>query len=278
VDGFQEKSMLRILIKKAAMCRAMIVLVLCLIAGPALAGEPGGELKMNDISGILQEAQEKAKELPPPVNDHTAAAGGEAAGMLMEKFNAPSYQAVIREEQQRLRESVFKDVLDKSMREGHQPLLEEPAAGAERIYLFVSSSVPLATLRNYAAMINHVRDGRITMVLRGFVGGMKKVGPTLEFIGDILKKDPACDLGKTRCDSFQVTIHVDPEIFQRFQIENVPAMAYLPGGDDQDQAEFLIILGDVSLDFMLERINREAKSGSLRTIIAALRSGKESGE
>lgn len=269
--------MLRIRIKNTVMLGTAIVLVLCLSAGYSLAGEPDRELRMNDITGILHEAQEKAKRLLPPVNDH-AGEGKTAADVLMEQFSSPAYQDVILEEKQRLQARVFKDILGESLLQSKNHPPAEAALGTERIYLFVSSSIPLTTLRNYAVMIDRARTGKIIMVLRGFVGGMKKIRPTMEFIGEIVKKDPACDLDKTRCDSFQVNIQIDPELFQRFQIQEVPAVTYLPEGEDQDQAEPLVILGDAALDFMLERINREANSNGLKTIITALRSGKGSGE
>lgn len=198
----------------------------------------------------------------------------------MEQFNAPAHQAKIRDEQQRLQETVFKDVLGEAMptKDGTQPSAQA-AVNFERLYLFVSSSVPLPTLRNYAAMIDRAKTSLITMVLRGFVGGMKKAGPTMAFIGDILKKDPACDLGKGRCDSYQVNIQIDPERFQRFRIDDVPALVYLTVNDDEQTPDDpLIIIGDASLDALLERINKEAKSHSLQALIAALRGGVNHGE
>lgn len=260
------------------MLRIFFVCLLCLAARSALAGEPVKELELNDISGILREAGGQAKNLPPPANGQ-AAAGESIAGALMEQFNAPAYQAKIRDEQQRLQKTVFKDVLRETMQtDGTQPSAQA-AANAERLYLFVSSSVPLATLRNYATMIDRAKTSQVTMVLRGFVGGMKKAGPTLAYISEILKKDPSCDLSKGRCDSYQVNIQIDPERFQRFRIDEVPALVYFTANDDeQGQGEALIVSGDVSLDTLLERINREEKSPSLQTLIAALRGGVNHGE
>ncbi|MDD5759829.1 MAG: type-F conjugative transfer system pilin assembly protein TrbC [Desulfobulbaceae bacterium] len=275
--GFPKKGLLRLLMM--TMARILFVCLLCLAAKCALAGEPGKELKMNDISGILREAEGQAKKLPPPANNQ-ATAGENAAGALIKQFNAPSYQAMIREEQQRLRETVFKDVIGEAMpTDGTQTQVQASTNIGERLYLFVSSSVPLATLRNYASMIDRAKASQVTMVLRGFVGGMNKAGPTMAFIGEILKKDPACDLNKGRCDSYQVNIQIDPERFQRFRIEEVPALAYLTASDDEQTPDDpLIITGDASLDALLERINGEAKSPSLQTMIAALRGGVNHGE
>ena len=262
------------------MARILFVCLLCLAARYALAGEPVKELELNDISSILREAEGQAKKIPPP-NNSQASAGGSTARALMEQFNAPSYQSKIRDEQQRLRETVFKDVLRESM-PSDGPLTQVQASTniGERLYLFVSSSVPLVTLRAYAAMIDRAKADQITMVLRGFVDGMKKAGPTMAFISEILKKDPLCDLNKSRCDSYQVNIQIDPERFQRFRIEEVPALAYLAVSDDEQGqgGEAYIVIGDASLDALLERINRETKKPEIQTLIAALRDGVNKGE
>jgi len=258
-------------------------IILCFIASQTFAGDQSStDLKMRDVSKVLNTAQEKAKELKLPENGQADDCGcQEAAGKVMEKFNSPDFQARMQNEQQRLQDTVFNDILTESLPQNDQ---NSPAAAgfhAEQLYLFVSSSVPLNTLRNYAAMIDRVRAGEIIMVLRGFVGGMKKIRPTMEFIGEVIKKDPACDLAKEKCDSYQVNIQVDPQLFQRFAIEEVPALAYLPSNVDKaegKQADPIIINGDASLDYLLERINQEAKNADLNTLIAALRGGIGHGE
>lgn len=276
MDGLPETSLLRLLMM--TMVRIFFICLLCWAAN-SLASEPVKELELNDLSGLLREAEGQAKKMPPPVNLHGTAGEG-TAGALMERFNAPAHQAKIRDEQQRLRETVFKDVLREARpaTDGTQPSAQA-AANSERLYLFVSSSVPLATLQQYAAMIDRAKSSQITMVLRGFIGGMKKAGPTMAFIGEVLKRDPTCDLSKSRCDSYQVNIQIDPERFQKFRIDEVPALVYLTANDDeQPPGDPLIITGDASLDALLERINGEAKSPNLQTLIAALRGGVNHGE
>lgn len=259
------------------MVRILIVCLLWLTASGALAAESGKELEMNDITGVLREAEGQAKKLPPLANDQDTA-GERAAAAFMEQFNAPAYQAKIHDEQQRLQETMFKDTLRDAMPPNGKPLAPE-APQAERLYLFVSSSMPLATLRAYAATIDQTKTNQVTVVLRGFVGGMHKGGPTMTLIGEMLKKDPACNLGKSKCDSYQVSVQIDPEQFQRFRIDEVPTLVYLKADhDDQKQGEPLMVSGDASLEALLERINREAKSPGLQTLIAALRGGVNQGE
>ncbi|MEW6290779.1 MAG: type-F conjugative transfer system pilin assembly protein TrbC [Thermodesulfobacteriota bacterium] len=274
--------MLRVLKRITVMAGATILLALYLAAGHAFAGgKSATDLKMNDISGVLQEAQEKVKELQLPKQDPADNCGcQEAAGKLMEKFNAPDHQAMMRDEQQRLRETIFKDILSESTPQSEQHSLPEAASNSAQLYLFVSSSVPLTTLRNYAAMIDRAHVAQVIMVLRGFVGGMKEIRPTMEFIGEILKKDPACNLIRNKCDNYQVNIEIEPLLFQRVAIDEVPALAYLPVSENDTegkQTEPLIVNGDAGLDYLLERINREAKSAELNTLIAALRDGIRNG-
>lgn len=277
MDGLQEKSMLRVL---KIMTGLVAALSFSLVAGLALAdGGTTTALKTKDISGVLEEAQEKTKDLRLPDDGQADGCGClEAAGKIMEKFEAPEHQARIQEERQRLQESIFKNLLpDGPMPQAYTDSLPKTAAGGQRLYLFISSSMPMATLRNYAATIARAEASGITMVMRGFVGGMKKIRPTMEFIGAVLKKNHDCDFAKEKCDSFQVNVQVDPELFQKLQIREVPALAYLPGNDGEAEtapADATIVYGDAGLDYLLEKINREAQNEGLQKLIAALRGGK----
>jgi len=267
--------MLRVLKKMTGLVTAFSF---SLAAGLALAdGGTAMPLKTKDISGVFKEAQEKAKEMRLPDDGQADDCGcREAAGKVMEKFEAPEHQAMLQEERQRLREGIFKNILPDPAGQAYPDSQPKSAAGGgQRLYLFVSSSMPMATLRSYAATISRAEASGITMVMRGFVGGMKKIRPTMEFIGAVLKKNPACDFTKEKCDSFQVNIQVDPELFQKLQIREVPALAYLPGNESETaQADAMIVYGDTGLDYLLEKINREAQNEGLQKLIASLRGGK----
>lgn len=267
--------MLRLLKNIVAITGLVLVCIFCLAIIPTAAGDNrmAPAISMTDLSVVLEEAKSKEKGLQLPGNDEETYGCREAAVRSMTEVNAPEFQKRLHDERQRLQETLFKDALATSAQQkGRNPsAAPQPSL---RLYLFVSSSVPQTTLRNYAAMLDRVGSGRISMMLRGFVGGMKELRPTMEFIGGILKKDPACDLLPEKCASYQVEIQVDPQLFQRFKIESVPALAYLPGmanDGEEAHAEPLIISGDAGLDYLLERINREVKSPELEQLIADLR-------
>jgi len=116
-----------------------------------------------------------------------------------------------------------------------------PLSDGDRLYIFISSSLPTDTLRAYVQDLNDLGEPNITLVLRGFVGGMKKVKPTLDFIEGLVKQDPACD-GSEPCAYYRANIDIDPLAFRYFGIKRVPAVAFinnvrLVNGDDSIGAE-----------------------------------------
>ena len=153
----------------------------------------------------------------------------------------------------------------------------------ERIYIFVSSSVPKDTLRNYARDLDRLGQPRMSIVMRGFVGGMTKVRPTLEFLRGVLFKDENCDSDK--CDVCRAPVLIDPLLFRRYGIEVVPAVVYAKGArvtdstvsegvkEGAETGDYYVLYGDAALDGALEIINREAISRSLDCLVWKIRRG-----
>ena len=154
----------------------------------------------------------------------------------------------------------------------------------ERIYIFVSSSVPKDTLRNYARDIDRLGQPRMSIVMRGFVGGMTKVRPTLEFLRGVLFKDENCDSDK--CEAYRAPVLVDPLLFRRYGIEAVPAIVYARGvkgvdstvsegvKEEVETKEHYILYGDAVLDGALEILNSVARVRSLDCLVWKLRRGE----
>lgn len=152
----------------------------------------------------------------------------------------------------------------------------------ERIYIFVSSSVPKDALRNYARDLDGLGQPRMSIVMRGFVGGMTKVRPTLEFLRGVVFKDESCNSDK--CEAYRAPVLIDPLLFRRYGIEAVPAIVYARGVRIMDSTvsegikagaetgDYYILYGDAALEGALELINREVRSGSLDCLVWKLRS------
>ena len=82
----------------------------------------------------------------------------------------------------------------------HSPAARGKLGSDERIYLFISSSMPLQTVRNYAASVARLGDPGIVLVMRGFIEGMTKIQPTIRFIGTVLQRDPSCNPPEGECE------------------------------------------------------------------------------
>jgi len=138
------------------------------------------------------------------------------------------------------------------------------------VYVFISSSVPLDTLRNYARAIDRLGYDNIFMVMRGFVGGMKYIRPTIDFISSILKKDSSCDFASgEQCEVFSAAVNIDPLLFRAYNISEVPAIVYARGVSVSDSAlsegladnatykDAYVVYGDVSIEYAVKKIKEE---------------------
>lgn len=120
----------------------------------------------------------------------------------------------------------------------------------DRPILFISSSIPLDVLRKYANQLHAIDGG--TMVLNGFIGGSKKMMPTLKFIASILNEDAECE--DPTCKKLNVDVIIDPVLFDHHEITSVPAFTvyknktYIErckGGQAVENA--VVIFGDASV-------------------------------
>ena len=90
--------------------------------------------------------------------------------------------------------------------------------------LFVSSSMPTATLRTYAAQIEKARG---VIAFRGMPGGMTKVAPMAKLTAEMLRLDPGCE--GPACVMRDIQVIVDPLVFRQHGVARVPALAMIPG-------------------------------------------------
>ncbi|EKD40848.1 MAG: type-F conjugative transfer system pilin assembly protein TrbC [uncultured bacterium] len=255
--------------------------------------QPIQKFNMTGISKRLDQSSDLAGKLEVPKNKF-ADQGLAQAQLAADKFNSPEFQAKITKEKDRLSKEVFGDIIKEYYPDSQK---KEPAKtpgeqleDTERIYVFFSKSMPEHTLRNYISMISKAQDPNITMVMRGFIGeGLKKMKPTLNYIRELRQKDPNCNPIKAECDLYSINIIIDPLLFQRYHVETVPMVVFARGvisknGDSErnesegnpekaDVGQSFEISGDAPLDYMLERINAEAKRPTLEGTIAKMRSG-----
>lgn len=139
--------------------------------------------------------------------------------------------------------------------------------------LFVSSAMPVATLRTYAGQLE--RAGGV-MAFRGMPGGMRQVAPMAKLSAAILRIDPGCD--GPACAMRDVQLIVDPLVFRQHGVTRVPALAMVPGDPTQPYCERdetaprarHLVFGDAALTGLLEEYGRLGGGEEVRDALARL--------
>jgi len=88
-----------------------------------------------------------------------------------------------------------------------------------RAILFASSSIPLTTLRTYAAQLEKING---VIVFRGVPGGISAIKPIVELTHKIILKNPDC--AGQDCEVFDIGVILDPLIFGNNGVDRVPAI------------------------------------------------------
>ena len=130
------------------------------------------------------------------------------------------------------------------------------------IYVFVSSSMPIETIRNYIKQTEPIKRQTV-FLLRGFVGGVKKFRPTWNYVMEILcgTSNPS-ELESSDC--LEAFIDINPILFDEFGIDTVPAVMVRESGAAgecgvEGTGTWYRSSGDAPLLYHLEKM---AKKGS----------------
>jgi len=230
--------------------------------------------QLNVVSTIMDKAKEDSKKMTLPENAY-GKEGLSAAKKAAEAFHSPGLQEQIQCEQQRLETEVFGDFITSWKKKDTVEKQSEQNGNlgeTERVYLFFSSSVPDATVRLYLSAIADAGESNVIPVMRGFVGGISDMATSTEYFSRILKIDLDCQDTEVPCQRYQTAIKLNPVLFAQYGITRVPALVYA------NEENGFLIQGDAGLDYLLERINREANSPSLAKLIRKLQGGNEQTE
>jgi hypothetical protein len=244
----------------------VILLFLMILPGLYQTGAEGTERKT--VSAILEKAREDGAEMTLPDNRH-AEKGLRAAKKTAGAFYSPDFQERIQCEQQRLEAEVFGDYIaaweKKEKSTDGQSGQTGGLADTEQVYLFFSSSMPDETVHAYLSAIADAGEPNVIPVMRGFVGGMADIQASTEYFRRILKKDLSCQNAKEPCQRYQLEIKLKSPLFAQYGITRVPTVVY------ENQEQGFLVQGDAGFDYLLELINREAKSSTLDNLINKIR-------
>ncbi|WP_150291062.1 type-F conjugative transfer system pilin assembly protein TrbC [Sphingobium estronivorans] len=232
-----------------------------------------GQNSMNRLESAVSRGKADTAQLPDPQLPRTdnPADRRRAFDGLHKRLPAPDMEARARAAQARGEASLAaeRERQAKALRQalGLEPAEEKalakasPASAAKGWVpvLFVSSSMPISTLRNYAIQLEKVRG---VMAFRGAPGGLRKMGPMAKLTAQILRLDPGCE--GPNCAMRDVQLIIDPIVFRQHGISQVPALAMIPGDptqaycerDDESPRAAHVVFGDSALSGMFEEYAR----------------------
>jgi len=242
-------------------------------------------LAVADVKSVLDRGSQSARDLVLPENVHTEAMQKKAQEVNT-LYNSSEFQAKLQQQTDRILGGSMGAKASDYYPDLYEKMKAVHLGQDERVYVFVSSSMPQSVLRTYAEDIARLGDHRFQMVMRGFVGGVGQMVPTTNFVAEILKKDTGCALkSDVQCEMKPVNFLIDPLLFDRYDINQVPAFVYVkglnmnnPGGSEGfgsnigSPGEHLKLAGDASLGYVLSRFagEKEASAG-LESAARALR-------
>ena len=213
----------------------------------------------------MDTARALAKTMAIPENIHKEA-GIKAAGKTNADFRKPEFQQKIADEFNRqVNLFIPESGKNKQKEQEAQGILLE----TEKVYLFLSSSIPEASFQGYMAYLDGLPE--IVPVMKGMVGGLGKENKKerVKWWSKVLKKDTTCEkTPEEPCDLIKPAISIKPALFNQYSITEVPALVYDRGD------EIFQIQGDVGIVTLLEKVNQEAKSRSLTAFIAKVRGNR----
>ena len=187
-------------------------------------------------------------------------------------IQSPEFESKLEKEKKKVAELLNLEYFNETYKEDsfYEGLKEAKRSGLlkddERLYVFVSSSLPYETVRNLVKSSSLLLSQNVVFVLRGGIKGLTYISPTVEWIYKVLVKEEGCNPLKEKCSLYPVKFQIDPFLFRRYGIEEVPAVVYVKGVKTEfgyseglpetKVEEFYISYGDVSLFYHLYVIGK----------------------
>ena len=213
----------------------------------------------------------------------TRPSGGRKRKKPTSIYQSEEFQKKIALERERIQKEVFgREAYYKDSKKGSST----GGLGAnERIYVFLSSSIPTETLRRYTSAAGALGDRNVRFVMRGFIGGAKYVKPTLRFVKDLLLEDPDCDPLKSTVPDLRHRGDHRSHALRALPHHPGPRLRLRDGERPKDPEKseglesniniraFHTVYGDVNFEYVLEAFEKETHSAGVSALLAGLRKG-----
>ena len=239
-----------------------LVLMIVFHLGSSIAESDEQRGDREQVEQVLEQVGKLRETITVPENSH-AQEGMEAARSTAEQFNSPGFQEKLRCQMERIQDENPNQVqTSATQRKG-------TLSAQESVYLFLSSSLPETVVNRYLIDIGLTGEQRIMPVLFGLPQGLAGKRLNADYFSRVMQADPKCqDTPKSLCQRLAVPLKVNPGLFSRYNISEVPALVHDNGQDSWS------IHGEAELAYLLEKIGKAANSPALAGISARLRGGQ----
>ncbi len=191
----------------------------------------------------------------------------------MQKAGEQAYKSFNKKQMQTMLNTYEKDIFTskqfalafkKYVPKNERQKVEFSRIGAhDKLFIFISSSMPMYEIRRYVKQVAMLNVPDIQIVMRGFIGGVKYIKPTIRFFYKAVKVDPGCK--GLRCKMYNVSFDVNPLPFRKYHIDKVPAFVFdpnfqkiMPYNINKNDSAYKLY-GDVSLKYAITVLYRYSK-------------------
>jgi len=143
-----------------------------------------------------------------------------------------------------------------------------------RIYIFMSSSVPKNIWYEYGSIIDRQKIRNASLLLRGCIKGCERIMPTMNFLKSVIEYKPAHIINPL--------IYMDPLLFKKYNIDQVPCFVYAQNIKvlDYQQSEGIEknvnidkvykSCGDWSFKYHIEELYKQSNDINLKQLLEKL--------
>ena len=239
-----------------------VALIISLFQGERVVWAEVVKAAGEQVEKIVEQARATAETMHLPENAHNDK-GQEAARQSVEKMNTPAFREQLRCQMEKLQNGNSKQE-QPSATQGKGTL-----AAQETVYLFLSSAMPEAVVNRYLIDVSRTGEQRIVPVLFGLPQGLAGKRVNADYFSRVMQANLECrDTPESPCLRLAVPLRVNPVLFTRYTITEVPALVYDNGQDSWS------IHGGAELAYLLEKIGKAANSPALAGISTRLRGGQ----
>lgn len=214
------------------------------------------------VGEAIEQARKTGATMLLPENIHSQR-GLKAARQTVPQFNAPDFEEKLCRQQASIQGIAAKQEPRETRKEDGALTIQES------VYLFLSSSMPEAVVNRYLIDIGRTGDQRISPVLFGLPQGMGNKRFNAAYFSRVMQTDLGCrERPDSPCQRLEMPVRVNPMVFARYSITEVPALVYDNGQDAWS------IPGDAELAHLLEKVAKAANSPAVADISARLRGAR----